>query len=54
VFLLVSLAGLTYAEVAQALALPAGTVATRVRRARALLAEDLASTPLPTETLADA
>ena len=53
VFLLVALAGLTYAEVAVALEIPAGTVATRVRRARALLAEELSPVLAPLETLAD-
>jgi RNA polymerase sigma factor (sigma-70 family) len=51
-FLLVTLAGLTYTETAAALELPPGTVATRVRRARALLAEELSPLPLR-ETLAD-
>ena len=54
VFLLVALAALSYAEVAAALDLPAGTVATRMRRARALLSADLAPTALAKETLADA
>jgi RNA polymerase sigma-70 factor (ECF subfamily) len=54
VFLLVTLAGLTYTEAAAALELAPGTVATRMRRARTQLARDLAPTPLTTETLADA
>jgi RNA polymerase sigma factor (sigma-70 family) len=53
-FLLVTLAGLTYTETAAALELAPGTVATRVRRARALLAEELSPLPLKRETLADA
>jgi RNA polymerase sigma factor (sigma-70 family) len=53
VFLLVALAGLTYAEVAVALEIPSGTVATRVRRARALLTDELSPRPVATETLAD-
>ena len=54
VFLLVTLAGLSYTETAAALELTAGTVATRMRRARARLASDLEPPPLTLETLADA
>jgi RNA polymerase sigma factor (sigma-70 family) len=54
VFLLITLAGLTQAETAAALELSLGTVATRARRARALLAAELAPEPTTREALADA
>lgn len=54
VFLLITLAGLSHAEAAAALGLSIGTVATRARRARALLADELAPEPAPKELLADA
>jgi RNA polymerase sigma factor (sigma-70 family) len=54
VFLLVTLAGLSYSETAAVLDLAAGTVATRMRRARASLAKELAPTRLTTEALVDA
>lgn len=41
IFLLCTLGGLTYSEAADALALPLGTVATRMRRAREVLAARL-------------
>jgi RNA polymerase sigma factor (sigma-70 family) len=54
-FLLITLTGLTYSEAAAALELAPGTVATRVRRARELLARELAPVEVPTrERLADA
>jgi RNA polymerase sigma factor (sigma-70 family) len=54
VFLLIALAGLTQAETAAALELSTGTVATRSRRARALLEAELAPEPTTREALADA
>ena len=54
VFLLITLAGLSQAETAKALQLPIGTVATRARRARGLLAGELTPEPAPKELLADA
>ena len=54
-FLLIKLTGLTYTEAAAALELPPGTLATRVRRARKLLARELTPEGRPTrEGLADA
>lgn len=54
VFLLIALAGLTQAETAAALELSTGTVATRARRARALLEAELSPEPITREALADA
>lgn len=54
-FLLIKLTGLTYTEAAAALELSPGTVATRVRRARELLARELTPEGIATrEPLADA
>jgi RNA polymerase sigma-70 factor (ECF subfamily) len=54
VFLLITLAGLTYVETAAALEIAVGTVATRARRARTLLAAELSLDPATTERFADA
>jgi RNA polymerase sigma factor (sigma-70 family) len=54
VFLLITLAGLTYVETAAALEIAVGTVATRARRARMLLVAELSLEPATTETFADA